>query len=131
MAAKVCSPWIPETDRLRLAVLGKLLEELNEAGAIVARCIIQGVDESEPVTEEPNRAALENELADVIATVRVAVRHFDLNAGAIETRIGEKLLHFARWHELIEDCPTCGRPLGGSFPLCTDCQVVEAMKAGI
>jgi len=28
------------------------------------------------------------------------------------------------------DCPTCGRPLGGSFPECIDCQVVTALKGG-
>lgn len=29
-----------------------------------------------------------------------------------------------------EECPNCGRPLGGSFPLCSGCQVVEALKVG-
>jgi hypothetical protein len=27
-------------------------------------------------------------------------------------------------------CPTCGSGLRGSFPVCIDCQVVEAMKSG-
>ena len=47
---KPLNPWQPERDPIRLAILGKLLEELAEAQAIVARCIIQGIDESEPVT---------------------------------------------------------------------------------
>ena len=28
------------------------------------------------------------------------------------------------------DCPTCGQPLGGSFPRCAGCQLVEALKRG-
>lgn len=27
-----------------------------------------------------------------------------------------------------DDCPDCGRPLGGSFPRCLDCQIVKALK---
>lgn len=28
------------------------------------------------------------------------------------------------------ECPDCGRDLGGSFPKCIDCQLVDALKAG-
>lgn len=38
-------PWHPEKDAVRLKHLGKLAEELNECGAAVSRCIIQGIDE--------------------------------------------------------------------------------------
>ena len=44
------NPWHPITDKVDLKYLGKLGEELNECGSAVSRCIIQGVDEREPVT---------------------------------------------------------------------------------
>lgn len=28
------------------------------------------------------------------------------------------------------ECPTCSQPLGGSFPTCAGCQLVEALKRG-
>jgi hypothetical protein len=33
------------------------------------------------------------------------------------------------WICALETCPTCGSELRGSFPLCIDCQVVEALKS--
>lgn len=55
MSERHLNPWHPMTDAINLAHLGKLAEELNECGAAVARCIIQGIDGSEPVTGKPNR----------------------------------------------------------------------------
>lgn len=95
------NPWVPEQNRSRLAVLGKLLEELNEAGAIVARCIIQGVDEAEPVTHVVNRYALTNEIADVFATASIAIEHFGLSTAAINGRVTKKVDYLKRWHALI------------------------------
>lgn len=34
-----------------------------------------------------------------------------------------------RLREYFTECPDCGRPLGGSFPKCIDCQLVDALKA--
>jgi hypothetical protein len=42
------NPWQPELDAISLAVLGKLGEELSEAGSATSRCIIQGIGESSP-----------------------------------------------------------------------------------
>lgn len=96
------SPWQPEQDKLRLALLGKLAEELNEAGAIVARCIIQGIDESEPMTRRLNKWALENELADVQATTNLVVQHFFLDRERMATRVARKIQHLTGWHKLLK-----------------------------
>ena len=37
--AVVPSPWLPERDPVAIALLGKLCEELNEAGSAAARCL--------------------------------------------------------------------------------------------
>jgi hypothetical protein len=98
---KALNPWQPERDPLRLAVLGKLNEELNEAGAMVARCIIQGIDECEPVTKKGNREALTNEIADVYATATMAVELFGLSSVDIARRMERKIQHLRAWHALI------------------------------
>lgn len=95
------SPWMPDTDRLNLAVLGKMAEECCEAGNAAARCIIQGIDESEPVTGKPNRQMLEDEIADVLAVTLMASSHFGLDYPRILERADKKRQGFQRWHKMI------------------------------
>lgn len=98
---KAPSNWRPETDLVRLAVLGKLCEELAEAGAIVARCIIQGIDQSEPETGMPNRIVLQRELADVNAAAGHAIAAFNLDTLAMQKRSAMKFKHKQQWHEML------------------------------
>jgi hypothetical protein len=98
---KALNPWRPITDAQQLRVLGKLGEELGEASAIVSRCIIQGVDEAEPVTGKLNRVALENELADVLATIRQTVQHYGLDEARMAERGERKRAHLEAWADLI------------------------------
>ena len=95
------NPWFPTTDLLALAILGKALEETGEATSALARCLIQGIDESEPVTAKPNREWLEDELADNAATFAYVVRHFGLNEDRMNARADAKMAHLERWHGLI------------------------------
>lgn len=98
---KALNPWQPEADPVRIAVLGKLAEELAECAAAVARCQIQGIDEREPVTGKLNREWLWQEIADVAATTRMAVEHFGLSEHVMNVRARRKMDHLHRWHELI------------------------------
>lgn len=94
------NPWHPITNTVDLKHLGKLAEELNECGSAVARCIIQGVDECEPVTGIVNRNWLENEIADVLANIILVRQRFSLDAAKIEKRIEKKCRHLRQWHSL-------------------------------
>lgn len=94
------SPWMPEQDRIRLAVLGKLAEECNELAARAARCIIQGLDEADPASGRSNRAELTREIADVIACTEVAIEALSLDVS--DQRIKDKMRGFYRWHTMIE-----------------------------
>jgi hypothetical protein len=94
------SPWFPEQDRIRLAVLGKLIEECNELAGRAARCIIQGIDERDPASALTNRTELAKEIADVIACTEVAIEVLALSASS--KRVQEKMRGFYRWHTLIE-----------------------------
>ncbi len=94
------NPWVPMSDVKSVRVLGKLLEELNEAGAASARCLIQGIDEAEPVTGKVNREWLEDELADVMANIYLAMEHFNLRSARMVDRTGKKMEHLRGWHKL-------------------------------
>lgn len=100
---KAPSLWLPEQDRERLAILGKLAEEVNELGAAVARCIIQGAEERDPETGERNTEKLQDEIADVYAMSELAIEHFALDLTAINTRAVRKERMKRRWHEMIRE----------------------------
>lgn len=99
------NPWRPMRDPLDLKHLGKLSEELGEASAAVARCIIQGIDEAEPSTGKINRAWLEEELADVAANIALVMAHFDLDEGRMAERVARKTKQLAEWHAMAADPP--------------------------
>lgn len=101
-ADKLCdaNPWHPMTNSVDLKHLGKLAEELGEAQAAVARCLIQGIEEKEPVTEKINREWLEDELADVAANIALVSDHFKLDRVRMTARAERKKIHLRQWHLL-------------------------------
>lgn len=96
------NPWLPMSRPIDLKHLGKLSEELNEAGAAVSRCIIQGIDECEPVTRKPNRQWIEDELADVLANIELVTAHFGLDRDRMSERSYRKMMHLRGWHSMLE-----------------------------
>lgn len=96
------NPWQPERSPIRLAILGKLGEELAENGAAVARCVIQGLEEREPETGRLNVEWLEDEIADVMAAQGVAIERLGLNVERITARAMRKTAHLQQWHEQLE-----------------------------
>lgn len=101
-AARPLNPWQPMSAPIDLKHMGKLGEELGEASAAVSRCIIQGIDEREPVTGKPNREWLEDEIADVLANFDLVVSHFVLDTDRIAARVKYKVGHLAKWHAMLE-----------------------------
>lgn len=96
------NPWRPIRNATDLKHLGKLAEELGEAGAAVSRCIIQGVDEAEPVTGKRNRVWLEDEIADVLANCTLVMQRFDLDVPRIMERRFRKITQLRLWHDMTE-----------------------------
>jgi hypothetical protein len=82
--------------------LGKIAEELGEAQAAVARCIIQGIEERHPVTGKRNRDWLLEELADVWANIQLVEEHFHLNVDKMLLRARRKKNKLKKWYRL---CP--------------------------
>jgi hypothetical protein len=100
-ADKALNPWHPISDPVDLKHLGKLLEELGELSAIVARCIAQGgLELRNPDTGELNRTALENEIADVRANIRLVTEHFGLDMERMTYRCNSKMKRLREWHRM-------------------------------
>lgn len=99
------SLWMPETDTLTLAIVGKLGEEAAELAARCARTIIQGIDAIDPASGRPNREELFREVADVRAADCWAcdiLQPVELN-DQIDARTSRKYAGFTKWHNLITD----------------------------
>lgn len=93
------SPWMPEQDQIKLAVLGKLIEECNELAGRAARCIIQGIDELDPASGRTNSVELSREMSDVIACIETVESILKVR---VETRrVADKYDGFRRWHGMI------------------------------
>lgn len=96
------SKWIPETDLQRLAVLGKLGEELCECGKMCFRSMIQGIDESDPKTGQRNLDVLTEEIADVLALLRLNIQFWKLDERFIESRAKLKMEHKLLWLHMLK-----------------------------
>lgn len=95
------SPWVPMTVPIDKKHIGKLLEELGEAVAAASRCLIQGINEKEPVTHKPNKEWLEDELADVLANITLCQIHFKLDEQRMAIRQIKKMQHLSNWHRML------------------------------
>lgn len=94
------SPWVPMTNPTDQKTLGKLNEELGECSSATARCLIQGIGESEPVTGKPNRQWLQEEIADVMAGFHLTIERFDLDEEFIIRRCDKKIEQLRTWHAM-------------------------------
>jgi len=107
--------WRPEPNVLIHQALGKACEEASELANILARCLIQGLDQSEPVSGKPNRKALSDEIADLDAAVQwlreLTGEEYD------EERADRKLNGFRQWQRMLEadmSAPSPKTHVGGS-----------------
>lgn len=112
------NPWMPEPHPVLHQALGKLAEEAAELAKIAARCVIQGLDETNPGTGEWNRRELCNELSDVFAVLQWLKTLVDVDV--YDDRIEAKVDGFLRWGGMIEK-------IGQSRQR----QLLEAAKASI
>lgn len=111
------SPWRAEPDPIKLAILGKLAEELGELQAAVARCIIQGVDGVHPVTGKPNIDWLREEKVDVenmILHLDNILPYTEEAEEAEHKRFGIKCDHILDWLSLLESPDTSQLPFDES-----------------
>lgn len=97
----VVTAWHVETDAYRIRRLGKSLEELGELVSVLARCLIQGVDEVDPSSGEVNRMRMQKETADVLTQVGGLTETFNLDVKEIMERVQDKKASMDKWEELL------------------------------
>lgn len=97
------SAWHVETDKLRLRKLGKALEELSELSNVLARCIIQGVDEIDPSSGKVNRKRMQDEVADVFTQLAGLIDTFELDHAELIARSKYKKDSMDTWERLIAE----------------------------
>lgn len=95
------SLWIPMTDPIDLAHIGKLGEEAAELASICHRIVIQGIDGIDPDNHKFNLDALKDEIADVYAMAGLCIARFKLNVDAIQLRERRKKTMKRTWFELL------------------------------
>lgn len=81
-------------------VLCTLAKRLGASGAAVSRCIIQGIEEREPVIGRINRDWLEDTISALLAVIDATIRQFRLDEPAIAVRVEKKKRHLKQWHDL-------------------------------
>lgn len=94
------NPWHPMSNPVDLKHLGKFGEELGECASAVSRCIIQGINENEPITGKSNKKWLEEEIADILAGAELVVARFDLDTREIYKRTARKKEQLKSWHDM-------------------------------
>ena len=94
--------WVPTQDLLELRRLGKSLEEMGECVAIMARCIIQGIDGADPKTGAINRVRMWQEMADVAAQFACTAKEFSLPRDLMMARTADKIDQMYEWEEMFK-----------------------------
>ena len=134
MPEQTMNKWTPTTDLLELRRLGKLGEELGEAASVAARCIIQGIDATDPASGKINRERLENELADVQAQIGCTVLAFALDQDRMAMRTAEKMRQMAEWEALFsapgaeEGAPMPKLDADKMVRYCPECGLIGPVK---
>lgn len=100
--------WEVTTDPLTLRRLGKLGEELGELANVASRCIIQGIDATDPGSGKVNRQRLLDELADVAAQIECTLSAFGLDRDYFGQRAARKVEQMAEWESLYAPCGVGG-----------------------
>lgn len=95
------SKWEPITNPSDLAALGKLAEEVNELGAIIARAIIQGLLGTDPDTGKVNLFALQEEIADVRGLSKLVIDRYGLDESEIGERAERKRKMKLEWIRML------------------------------
>ena len=105
MSEYLITPWHVETNAALLRRFGKLGEELGELQAVVCRCIIQGLEETDPSSGKTNRQRLTEELADVEAQMECTRVALGLDKNEIYKRVLKKIEGMIDWENSMDSAP--------------------------
>lgn len=95
------SDWRAEPNPASLAVVGKLGEEAAELASRCCRAVIQGVDALDPDSGRTNKDHLQDEIADVLALIKLARDQLRLDWPTINRRMDAKVYFKRPWIEAL------------------------------
>lgn len=90
-------PWVPIDDKTDLKHGLKGIEEFGELISAMARCLMQGIDEVEPVTKKSNRLWLNEEMADAQLLMDMIGNRFNLDYRFMQKRQDSKRKRLINW----------------------------------
>jgi NTP pyrophosphatase (non-canonical NTP hydrolase) len=96
---KELQKWIPTTNGIILRRMGKLGEELAELSNVTNRVIIQGLYQVDPSSQKVNKLRLEDEIADVLAQIKVTTEALALDKKRIDARVLDKEEQMKTWEQ--------------------------------
>lgn len=75
-----------------------MVRDLGYLIAAASRCLIQGIDECEPVTHTPNRDWLNEAIWRLLNSFDDAIRYYELDVEVMGKRLVRKMDHLIIWH---------------------------------
>lgn len=81
--------------------LGFLSRQASKLGQTASRCIIQGLDEEEPVTHVLNRHQLEIDIWMTLVRTDYVSSAFGLDRQRMTGREDRKIKHLGQWHNML------------------------------
>lgn len=109
---QLMNPWMPITDIRLCAILNKGGEELNELGKALCRTLMQGLDGTDPKTNQINLLALKEEMADVRGLISAICEELGFDGDDqddMAARAEQKEVNVFAWLELI--APRVPKPM--------------------
>jgi len=84
-----------------LVLRADLVRALGDCIAATSRCLIQGIEECEPVTKKPNLEWLSESIGGVQALCDDMIAEQSMSRSAIAARIERKKKHLRMWHTQV------------------------------
>lgn len=75
---------------------------LGQAVAAASRCLIQGIDGTEPTTGRCNKEWLQETLTNLKGCIRAAIDRYRFYVGGMQSRTTLKKENLRRWHQALE-----------------------------
>ena len=83
---------------MRTGKAWQLSANLGRAITAASRCLIQGIEECEPITKKPNREWLEETISELLDSSVALANILDFDRVRMLARLRRKLDHLESWH---------------------------------
>lgn len=99
-------PWLRQSEQ---ASVRKLLGSVGLTMSVASRCVIQGIDKTDPATQKTNKLRLEEAITALVLDCMVAVHRLELSVCSIVFRALVKEQDMRTWEAMFTDGSVTGR----------------------